>query len=168
MKYGHLNCIYEKSLMHQVHFWYYHTIIRKCTTMGQITDAYMLRAGKVHMEYHLIAMNINAKTWTLKRYVTGIEYLAPINDKCRLLNTDISIVRITWSCCVAWSIHKTHCEVLLSYWYICRSCGFMNWRMFWIEWNTMRCRYNAVNCLTTIHKRHPIARPLGWGIGCLV
>ena len=26
---------------------------------------------------------------------------------------------------------------------------------------TVRCRYNAVNFLTNIHKRHPIARPLG-------
>ena len=27
--------------------------------------------------------------------------------------------------------------------------------------NTVRCRYNTVNFLTHIHKRHPIARPLG-------
>ena len=32
----------------------------------------------------------------------------------------------------------------------------------------MRCRYNAVNFLTNIHKRHPIARPLGRGMGCLL
>ena len=32
----------------------------------------------------------------------------------------------------------------------------------------MRCRYNAVNFLKNIHKRHPIARPLGWGMGCLL
>ena len=34
--------------------------------------------------------------------------------------------------------------------------------------NTVRCRYNAVNFLTNIHKRHPIARPLGRGMGCLL
>ena len=32
----------------------------------------------------------------------------------------------------------------------------------------MRCRYNAVNFLTNIRKRHPIARPLGRGMGCLL
>ena len=31
--------------------------------------------------------------------------------------------------------------------------------------NAVRCRYNAVNFFT---KRHPIARPLGRGIGCLL
>ena len=31
---------------------------------------------------------------------------------------------------------------------------------------TVRCRYNAVNFLTNSHKRHPIARPLGLGMGC--
>ena len=31
--------------------------------------------------------------------------------------------------------------------------------------NTAQCRYNAVNFLKDIHKRHPIARPLGRGIG---
>ena len=30
---------------------------------------------------------------------------------------------------------------------------------------TVQCRYNAVNLLTNIHKRHPIARPLGGHIG---
>ena len=33
---------------------------------------------------------------------------------------------------------------------------------------TVRRRYNAANFLTNIHKRHPIARPLGWGVGCLL
>ena len=32
----------------------------------------------------------------------------------------------------------------------------------------MRCRYNAVNFLTNFHKRHPIARPLGRAMGCLL
>ena len=32
----------------------------------------------------------------------------------------------------------------------------------------MWCRYSAVNFLTNIHKRHPIARPLGRGMGCLL
>ena len=32
----------------------------------------------------------------------------------------------------------------------------------------MRCRYNAVNFLRNVHARHPIARPLGRGIGCLL
>ena len=30
---------------------------------------------------------------------------------------------------------------------------------------TQRCRYNAVNFLQNMYKRHPIARPLGRGIG---
>ena len=33
---------------------------------------------------------------------------------------------------------------------------------------TVRCRYNAVNFLKNIHKRHHIARPLGRGMGCLL
>ena len=34
--------------------------------------------------------------------------------------------------------------------------------------NKVWCRYNAVNFLTNIHKRHPIARPLGRDMGCLL
>ena len=30
------------------------------------------------------------------------------------------------------------------------------------------CRYNAVNCLENYHKIHPIARPLGRGMGCFL
>ena len=33
---------------------------------------------------------------------------------------------------------------------------------------TVRCYYNAVNFLTNIHKRHPIAHRLGRGMGCLL
>ena len=34
--------------------------------------------------------------------------------------------------------------------------------------STVRCRYNVVNFLTNIHKRHPISRPLGRDMGCLL
>ena len=34
--------------------------------------------------------------------------------------------------------------------------------------NTVRCGFNAVNFITNIHKRHPMARPLGRGMGCLL
>ena len=34
--------------------------------------------------------------------------------------------------------------------------------------NTMRCRYSAVCFLKNPHERHPIARPLGRAIGCLL
>ena len=33
--------------------------------------------------------------------------------------------------------------------------------------HTARCCYNAVNFLENPHKRHPIARPLGRGMGRL-
>ena len=33
---------------------------------------------------------------------------------------------------------------------------------------TVQCHYNAVNFLQNPLKRHPIARPLGWGMGCLL
>ena len=33
---------------------------------------------------------------------------------------------------------------------------------------TVRCRYNAVKFLINVHKRHPIARPLGGDVGCLL
>ena len=34
--------------------------------------------------------------------------------------------------------------------------------------DTVRCCYNAVNFLTNINKRHPIAHPLGRAMGCLL
>ena len=34
--------------------------------------------------------------------------------------------------------------------------------------NTVRCRYNAVNFLQNNHNRHPIARPWGRDMGCLL
>ena len=34
--------------------------------------------------------------------------------------------------------------------------------------NTVLCRYNAVNFLTNINKRHQIPRPLGRGMGCFM
>ena len=33
--------------------------------------------------------------------------------------------------------------------------------------HTVRCHYNAVNFLKNIHKRRPITRPIGRGMGCL-
>ena len=33
---------------------------------------------------------------------------------------------------------------------------------------TVRCRYNVDNILKNIHERHPIVRPLGRGMGCLL
>ena len=33
---------------------------------------------------------------------------------------------------------------------------------------TMWCRYNAVSFIPNPHKRHPIAHPLGWGMGCIL
>ena len=35
-----------------------------------------------------------------------------------------------------------------------------------VSGSTVRCRYNAVNFLTNIHTRYPIARPLGQGEVC--
>ena len=34
--------------------------------------------------------------------------------------------------------------------------------------NTVWCHYNEVNFLLKHHDRHPIARPWGWGMGCLL
>ena len=34
--------------------------------------------------------------------------------------------------------------------------------------HTVRCHYNAINFVTDIHKRYPISRLLGWGMGCLL
>ena len=37
---------------------------------------------------------------------------------------------------------------------------------YWIsKLSTVQCHYNAVNFLTNIHQRHPIARPSGRGMG---
>ena len=35
-------------------------------------------------------------------------------------------------------------------------------------YSNVQCRYNAVNFLKNIQKRHPLARPLGRGMGCLL
>ena len=61
----------------------------------------------------------------------------------------------------------------------CR-CGQEIW-IFRTEWtckkfdfqsfhdqNTVRCHYNVVDFLKNITETHPIARPLGWGMGCLL
>ena len=61
------------------------------------------------------------------------------------------------------------CQVL-----ILAECGFLWWvshtAAAWVlisRWHsTVRCRYNAVNFLPNPHKIHPIARPLGRGMGC--
>ena len=42
------------------------------------------------------------------------------------------------------------------------------WICFKKHKNTVWYRYNVINSLTNIHKRHPIARPLGRGMGCLL
>ena len=53
------------------------------------------------------------------------------------------------------------------------SCEIFNvdaqfWGWFCSEKCTVRCCYNMVNFIKkNIHKRHPIARPLGRGMGCL-
>ena len=43
----------------------------------------------------------------------------------------------------------------------CACEGFTNASRY-----TVRCRYNAVKFLSNIHKRQPIARPLGRGMVC--
>ena len=44
-------------------------------------------------------------------------------------------------------------------------CWLQRWMCFS---STVWCCYNAVNFLTNIHKRHPIAHLLGRGMGCLL
>ena len=51
------------------------------------------------------------------------------------------------------------CAVIQMWLYSIKLCSY--------QLITVRCRYNAVNCLTNIHIRRPIARPLGRGIRCL-
>ena len=38
----------------------------------------------------------------------------------------------------------------------------------YLRLNIVRCRYNAVNFLQSHHNMHPIARPSGRGMGCLL
>ena len=42
------------------------------------------------------------------------------------------------------------------------------WDGLFILWNTVRCHYNTVSVLQNIHNRHPIARPWGRAMGCLL
>ena len=44
----------------------------------------------------------------------------------------------------------------------------MRHKVFIVKIITVRYPYNAIDLLTTIHKRHPIAHPLGRGMGSLV
>ena len=34
------------------------------------------------------------------------------------------------------------------------------------QYIAVQCRYNSINILTDIRKRHPIAGPIGLGMGC--
>ena len=79
-----------------------------------------------------------------------------------------------------------HCDYLCLYFFfstgISDCCGLQEetkrhhrcWRIWPNQirgkWglSTVRCRYNAVNFITNSHKRHPMARPLGQGMGCLL
>ena len=47
-------------------------------------------------------------------------------------------------------------------------CDSNGWATCMSIVNTMWCRYNAVNFIPNSCKRHPIARPLGWGMECLL
>ena len=60
-----------------------------------------------------------------------------------------------------WRCPSVHASVRVS-----RTFFNMLWDIN-LKLGTVRCRYNAVNFLINIHKRHPIARPLGRGMGCL-
>ena len=63
-----------------------------------------------------------------------------------------------------WS-HKSYSE---SYWCIMNPHLWLPSHMLCNVWHTVRCRYNMVNFLTNTHKIHPIVRPLGRGMWCLL
>ena len=46
--------------------------------------------------------------------------------------------------------------------------GILNQNRFYCILNTVWCRYNAVNFLQIPHKKHPIARPWGRDMRCLL
>ena len=67
-----------------------------------------------------------------------------------------------------WEIHN-HFHLPRMY-YICCFQSQLLLTEVWIPptlYSTVRFRYNAVNFLTNIHKRHPRASPLGRGMGCV-
>ena len=95
--------------------------------------------------------------------------------------TSYNCVRVHY---IPWNMHTHSCCTLSCCGYIMFHGGFMSrihpyasisdpmpvkqsGRMRTIEY-TVRCRFNAVNYLTNIHKRHPIARPTGRGMGCVL
>ena len=60
-------------------------------------------------------------------------------------------------------------QTVISVFYICHcsvSCSIM--LQIFNNVHTVRRRYSAVDFLTNIYKRHPIARPLGRVMGCLL
>ena len=86
------------------------------------------------------------------------------NRKC-CVTSQWHKVMVSWDifmllvCINLWSLSATslfvkciHLHSIIPHW-----CG--------IPTHTVRCRYNAVTFLTNIHKRHPIARPSGQGMG---
>ena len=76
--------------------------------------------------------------------------------------------------------------VLLEYWYITTRSNIIIWKVWFLKKrplrmllmrgslsrgvnvHTVRCRYNVVKFLPKPHKRHPISRPWGRGMGCLL
>ena len=41
-------------------------------------------------------------------------------------------------------------------------------KWYWTGRKTLQCRYNTVNFIRNCHNRHPIARPQGRAMGCLL
>ena len=73
----------------------------------------------------------------------------------------VGIVALTFNCLTHWILQRV-------YWFLNTIKICSDSLIFILYIYTVWCRYNAVNFLTNIHKRHPIARPLGRGMGCIL
>ena len=127
----------------------------------------------------MMAPNI---TLTSCRFL-GILYILEVNfekkKKLAWLEDLLELLNISLSICLSLRLYDQACP--------CDNSGSifqiflkLGWNILWVNisdkfdngycssLNTLWCCYNTVNFLTNIHKRHPIAHSLGWGMGCLL
>ena len=76
-----------------------------------------------------------------------------------------SVVHSPGSTSVSWLLTCEHCCCITAN---TQTKSLTHWENKYCFKYTVRYRYNAVNFFKNIHKRHPIARPLGRGMGCLL
>ena len=88
------------------------------------------------------------------------QQLPGANELNNLTNTAVWI-GLSWSNCRCWNDWNFGC--------LCAPDEMCSQnKECLLVWHTVRCHYYPVSFLQSHHKIHPIACPLGWGMGCLL